>query len=64
MKDIYITKVSRQGTSLGVVIPKPILKAYNWQRGDLVIFDVASNGTLLLKLLTDKDMQNIKLHVD
>lgn len=63
MKDLYITKIVQQGTSQGVVIPKAILQAYGWQRGDLVLFTVSSNGTLILRRLTDKDAQSLHQNV-
>lgn len=47
MQSIFISKIHRIGTSLGIVIPVEILRAYNWQRGDFVIFGFAGGEQLL-----------------
>ena len=60
MQTIFITKLSKQGSSLGIIIPMSILRAYNWQRGDLLVFGFAGAEQLWLKKMTDKDMEMLK----
>lgn len=60
MQTIFITKLAKQGSSLGIIIPRPILNAYNWQRGDVMVFGFHGNEQLFLRRMTDKDMQNLK----
>ena len=63
MQSIFITKLSKQGTSLGVVIPVEILNAYHWQRGDVLVFGFAGEEQLFLKRLSDKELKEIKPNV-
>ena len=59
MKSVFITKIAKQGTSLGVVIPIEILNAYHWQRGDVLIFGFAGGDQIYLKRLTDTDLERL-----
>lgn len=60
MESIYITKLVKIGSSEGVVIPQTILKSYNWQRGDMLVFGFAAPEQLFLKRLTDMEIRRIK----
>lgn len=60
MEDIYTTKIIRVGNSKAVVIPRHILKANNWQKGDHIIFTFAGLECLILKRLTDTDIKRLK----
>ncbi len=60
MQAIYFTKITRLGNSCAVVIPVNILNAYNWQRGDTLVFGFLGTDQLFLKRLTDKDMERLK----
>ncbi len=60
MKSIFITKIAKKGTSLGVIIPTEILNAYNWQRGDVLIYGFAGGDQIYLKRLTDMDIERMK----
>lgn len=60
MEDIYTTKLIRVGNSLSVVIPRNILKANNWKKGDHIIFTFAGLECVILKRLTDADIRKIK----
>jgi antitoxin component of MazEF toxin-antitoxin module len=60
MESIHITKLVRVGDSLGVITPKTILKAYNWKRGDILVFTFINNDTLAIRRLTDVEIRAIK----
>lgn len=42
------TKLVKVGTSLGIVIPKPILDAYRLQRGDPITFSQLGQSFIVL----------------
>ncbi len=60
MQTIYITKIREIGTSHGVIIPKPILTALKYQRGDCLVFGFAGHDQLFLRRLTDDEIRKIK----
>jgi len=40
MQDPYRAKISAIGNSLGIIIPRPVLRGYDLERGDIVRFNV------------------------
>lgn len=60
MGTIYLTKISKIGTSQGVIIPKPILNAFRWQRGDALVFGFQGDDQLFIKRLTDIEINQLK----
>ena len=64
MESLYITKVVRIGTSLGIIIPKNITKGINWQRGDTILFTDFGVGQLTARLLTSVEVNALKKRVE
>lgn len=62
MESVYLTKVIKIGDSHGVVIPVEILRAYHWQRGDVLIFGFVAAEQLFLKRVSDIELRKIKPH--
>lgn len=60
MQTVFLTKLTKQGTSHGVIIPKRILDTYNWQRGDVFCFGFSGGDQIALKRITDIELQRIK----
>jgi AbrB family looped-hinge helix DNA binding protein len=60
MESLYMTKVRQLGDSHGIVIPKPVLKAMNFKRGDLLVFIMDTDDTITLRRLSDKQIREIK----
>lgn len=46
----------RNGTSLAIVIPKPVLKALDLKRGDEFVFAIYDENTIYLRKLSDADL--------
>ena len=57
---MFIVKLNKQGTSLGITVPKEILKAYNWERGDYLVFGPESGEVLFLRRITPEEWQELK----
>lgn len=60
METINLTKIIKTGTSLCAVIPVNILKALNWQRGDVLVFTNFTDDSLTLKRVSDKELRELK----
>ena len=60
MHNIKIGKITRLGTSLALVIPKPILKSLKMQRGALVVFAVYDENIFAVRKLSYGELQEIK----
>lgn len=60
MQTIFISKIIKVGTSVGIVIPVEILSGLKWQRGDFVIFGFAGTEQVFIKRLTDVEISNLK----
>lgn len=60
MENICITKIIRVGTSNAIVIPRAILNANNWERGDHVVFTLVGLESLIIKKLNDSEIQKLK----
>jgi hypothetical protein len=61
MERIIITRIIKTGTSLCVVIPKNILNALNWERGDQVVFGICDSNTITINKLSQSDLLKLKL---
>mgnify|MGYP001594519854 FL=1 len=60
MQTVFFTKLTKQGNSFGVIIPKRILDTYNWQRGDVFSFGFAGGDQVSIKRITDLELQRLK----
>lgn len=45
---------------MGVVIPKEILAACMWERGDLVSFGVISGPTLVIRQVSEQEIRRLQ----
>lgn len=59
--ELTIATVTKTGTSLAVVIPKKILKAYGIQRGDPLIFICLDADKFYLRRPTEEELGQLKL---
>lgn len=48
------------GTSKGVVVPVQILRALNWQRGDLLVISPLTADSIMVRRVTDKEVRELK----
>jgi len=60
MQTIFLTKLTKQGTSLGVIIPVNILNALHWERGDILVFGFSGVDQIFLKRITDLELEKLK----
>lgn len=60
MQTFHTTKVIKTGSSLGIVIPKEILAACMWERGDHLVFGVLEGPTLVIKQLSEQEITRLK----
>ncbi len=60
MDKIFLSKIQRVGNSLAIILPKPVLIAYNWQRADYVVFGYGPNHILYVKKLTNEELQELR----
>lgn len=63
MGTVYLTKLLKIGTSQGIIIPKNILRAYGWQRGDALFFNFTSEDQLFIRRLNDLEINKLKGNV-
>lgn len=61
MEKIRITTINRSGSSLAVVIPKEILQAVHIKRGDQVVVCAHSEGTIVLRKITNEEILKLKI---
>ena len=59
MQPVNFTKIVRMGTSLGIIIPSEILRAYNWKRGDRLVFNFATENLLQVKRPSDVEFKEL-----
>lgn len=57
MNYVKITKLIKVGDSLGIIIPKNILDALKWERGDQIVFGVYDETNIIIKRVTDTDLK-------
>ena len=60
MQTVFFTKLTKQGNSFGVIIPKLILDTYNWQRGDVFSFGFSGGDQISIKRITDLELARLK----
>ena len=60
MEQLYTTKVTRVGTSKGIVIPIDIINGLGWQRGDTVLFTFAADDKLIVKRIDNETIKKLK----
>ena len=54
-------KVLKVGTSLGVVIPRNLLRAMKIERGDQLAFAVYDEARIIMRKLTDNELKTLRL---
>ena len=64
METLYTSRFLKVGTSLAVIVPVPLLKAYSFQRGDAIVFIQVNGDTLGVRKLSDKEIRLIKEKTD
>lgn len=60
METFHSTKITKVGNSLAITIPKEILAACMWERGDRVVFGVLDGPTLVVKQISEQDIRRLK----
>lgn len=60
MERFYTTKIVKIGSSCGIVLPKDILAACMWERGDQVSFGVISGPTLVIRQISEQEIRRLK----
>lgn len=60
MELIQTTKIIKTGTSLCVVVPKNILKALKWERGDQIVFGIYNDDAIILRKISQSDLLKLK----
>lgn len=48
------------GTSLGIIVPSPIVKGFGWKRGDRIIFGYTDDNYLVVKRPSDLELKQLK----
>lgn len=61
MISFQTSHVLKVGNSLGVIVPIEILRGLGIQRGDDVVFGVASGDVICIRKITDAEKLQIKL---
>lgn len=61
MEQLKITKLNRIGDSLGIIIPKNILSALKWERGDQVVFGIFNDDTVAVRKITNEEIKTWKI---
>ena len=64
MENLYITKVSRFGNSLGVIIPIELLRGLEIQRGDSLVFTPISSGRFMAAHLDSEKIKELKQYLN
>ena len=57
MINVKITKLIKVGDSLGVIIPKNILEALKWERGDQIVFGIYDEQNIIIKKVTNIELK-------
>lgn len=60
MKSLFTTRIFRSGSSNVIALPREILKAYKWDRGDQLVYGINSEQVLFIRKLTDKEITELK----
>lgn len=60
IENMLVTKVTKQGSSLGIVIPKPILTELNICRGDYLVFGGYAPDQLCARRLSADEIRQMK----
>lgn len=64
MENLYITKLVKCGSSLGIIIPKQILRAVEMQRGDTIIFGKFEKGSFRVTQIYDAEVRALKTYLE
>ena len=57
MDKVYTARIMRVGSSLGLIIPKPLLKQLNIERGDTMVFGAFSDGVFAFRRVGDQELR-------
>lgn len=60
MENVRISKVTRLGTGLAIVIPRAILRGMKIQRGDQVVIAAHDENIFAVRRLTPEELHNLK----
>lgn len=60
MDNLFVSKVTKVGTSLAVVIPVAVLRGLKIERGDRLSFAVYEDQTFVCRLITDVESAALK----
>lgn len=60
MSNLIVSKVTKTGNSLTVVIPRNICNALSIQRGDQVSFGVYSDDVICIRKISQRDLLTLK----
>ncbi len=60
IETLVLRKITKVGTSLGVVLPAEILRGLNLFRGDHLIFRVLENDVIAIRKITNEEMKILK----
>lgn len=53
-------KVVKIGSSLGIIIPRPLLNGYAFERGDQLVFVMATDKMLGIRALTHQERKLLR----
>ncbi len=60
MEIAKIARLVKVGDSLAVIIPKPVVRAMNFKRGDQFVCAIYDETTIYLRKLDDADLLKFK----
>ena len=61
MEKVIISRIIKTGNSLCVVIPKNILRALNWERGDQIVFGIFHDEALMISKISPVELLKLKI---
>lgn len=60
MDNVRLQSVIKIGSSLGVVLPKPVCKALGIERGDRITFAVFEHNTVVVRKLSAAELKALQ----
>mgnify|MGYP001574047238 CR=1 FL=1 len=60
MENLYITKVVRVGSSIGIITPKGLMKQLGIERGDHVVLGLFATGQFSVRRLTERELNDLR----
>lgn len=62
METLTLTKLTRVGNSLAVIIPRPFRDVVGWQRGDHLVLSVLVGDVVAVRRPSDEEIRALKSH--